>query len=210
MKLHNIAHVAAGIALAGILTACAGDEAEPEKSVPTATQTTANPDTESPSSILSSGAWETTGAKDAEGADVPLTDPRVKDFVGYAYFKDDGTFRMYNLDDSPKLQGDWKLSDDGKTRTIVAKDETGKELFTRDVDIETLTEDEFTYRVYPNESDKTVYFDIVHNPTDHEEPNAAGDAEGDSGEMGDHDMGDGDMSDHDMGDMDGGMGSATP
>ena len=71
-----------------------------------------------------------------------MTDARVKDFVGYAYFDDDGTFEMYNLDDSPKLQGDWTVSDDGKTRTIVAKDETGKELFTRDVDIRTLTDEE--------------------------------------------------------------------
>lgn len=203
MKTRTFAHVVASLALAGTLTACSGDS-EPEEALPPTVEVpTDTPDTETPSEILSSTAWETTGAKDATGADVPLTDAAVKDFVGYAYFDDDGTFEMYNLDDSPKLQGDWTVSDDGKTRTIVAKDETGKELFTRDVDIRALTADEFTYRVYPDENDKTVYFDIVHTPTDHEDPN---DAEDDMGmdDMGDHDM-DGDMN-GDMGDM----GTPTP
>lgn len=196
MNMRHLAQIVAAVALAGSLASCA-DEPEPQEALPTASEP-ATPDTETPSEILSATAWETTGAKDAEGADVPLTDARVKDFVGYAYFDDDGTFEMYNLDDSPKLQGDWTVSDDGKTRTIVAKDATGKELFTRDVDIRTLTAEEFTYRVYPDENDKAVYFDIVHTPTDHEEPESGDDAEDG---MDDHDM-EGDMD----GDMDGGMG----
>ncbi len=204
MSLRHLAQIVAAVALAGSLASCA-DEPEPQEALPTATEP-ATPDTETPSELLSTTAWETTGAKDAEGADVPLTDARVKDFVGYAYFDDDGTFEMYNLDDSPKLQGDWTVSDDGKTRTIVAKDETGKELFTRDVDIQTLTAEEFTYRVYPDENDKAVYFDIVHTPTDHEEPDSADDAEDD---MGTDDAEDG-MDGHDMdGDMDD-MGTPMP
>ena len=74
-----------------------------------------------PSQILASTPWETTGAKDASGGKVELSDPNVINFVGFAYFKDNGTFTMYNLDDSPKLRGDWSVSPDGKTRTIVAK-----------------------------------------------------------------------------------------
>jgi hypothetical protein len=198
MNVRQLAQIVASVALAGSLASCA-NEPEPQDALPTTTEP-ATPDSETPSEVLSATAWETTGAKDAEGADVPLTDARVKDFVGYAYFDDDGTFEMYNLDDSPKLQGDWTVSDDGKTRTIVAKDETGKELFTRDVDIRTLTDEEFTYRVYPAENDKTVYFDIVHTPTDHEEPESADDAEDG---MDDHDM------DGEMGDM-GDMGAETP
>ena len=57
---------------------------------------------------------------------------------------------MYNLDDSPKMHGDWSVTADGKTRTIVAKNDKGETLFTRVVDITVLTRAEFTYRIYPN------------------------------------------------------------
>lgn len=123
-----------------------------------------------PSEVLASVAWKTTNAKNNKGENVVLTDVNVANFVGFAYFKADGTFTMYNLDDSPKMHGDWTVSADGKTRTIVAKDAAGATLFTRVVDITVLTKDEFTYRIYPNNDDKSIYFDIVHTPTTHEEP----------------------------------------
>ena len=123
-----------------------------------------------PSEVLASTAWETTNAKNNKGENVALTDASVVNFVGFAYFRTDGTFSIYNLDDSPKSQGDWSVSADGKTRTIVAKNAAGQVLFTRVVDILTLTQQEFTYRVYTNANDKTVYFDIVHTPTTHKEP----------------------------------------
>lgn len=90
--------------------------------------------------------------------------------MGYAYFKTNGSFIMVNLDDSPKLQGTWSVSADGKTRTLVALNDDNEVLFTRVVDITVLTTTEFTYRIYPNNNDRTVYFDIVHTPTDHVEP----------------------------------------
>ena len=74
-----------------------------------------------PSQTLASTPWLTTNSKNAAGANVDLKDPNVVNFVGYAYFKADGTFTMYNLDDSPKMHGDWSVTADGKTRTIVAK-----------------------------------------------------------------------------------------
>ena len=40
--------------------------------------------------------------QNAAGTNVDLKDPNVVNFVGYAYFKADGTFTMYNLDDSLK------------------------------------------------------------------------------------------------------------
>ncbi|ADY50693.1 hypothetical protein Pedsa_0107 [Pseudopedobacter saltans DSM 12145] len=123
-----------------------------------------------PSEILASTFWETTDAKDSKGAHVNLKDANVSNFVGFAYFKADGTFTMYNLDDSPKMHGDWSVPADGKTRTIVAKNDKGEVLFTRVVDITVLTKQEFTYRIYPNADDKTVYFDIIHTPTAHAEP----------------------------------------
>jgi Domain of unknown function (DUF4822) len=64
------------------------------------------------------------------------------------------------------------VSPDGKTRTIVAKDDAGKEKFRRDVDILVLTDQEFTYRVHPDAANQAVYFDIIHTPTDHPEPAA--------------------------------------
>ncbi len=123
-----------------------------------------------PSEVLASTPWVTSNAKNNAGADVALTDPNVSNFVGFAYFKSNGTFTMYNLDDSPKMHGDWTVSADGKTRTIVAKNDAGAVLFTRVVDITVLTKQEFTYRVYPNNDDKSVYFDIIHTPTNHKEP----------------------------------------
>lgn len=125
---------------------------------------------QTPSEILASVSWQTTNAKNNKGENVVLTDANVANFVGFAYFKADGTFTMYNLDDSPKMHGDWTVSADGKTRTIVAKDNAGATLFTRVVDITVLTKNEFTYRVYPNSNDKSIYFDIVHTPTAHKEP----------------------------------------
>jgi hypothetical protein len=123
-----------------------------------------------PAETLASTPWETTNAKNSKGENVVLTDANVPNFVGFAYFKADGTFTMYNLDNSPKMHGDWTVSADGKTRTIVAKNDVGAVLFTRVVDITVLTKQEFTYRIYPDSNDKTVYFDIIHTPTTHAEP----------------------------------------
>lgn len=125
-----------------------------------------------PSAVLASTAWETTSAKDAKGAKVALTDEDVKNYVGWAYFKKDGTFTLYNLDDTAKGKGTWYVSPDGKKRTIVAKNADGSVQYTRTVEIVTLTEKEFTYRVYPEASNKAVYYDIVHTPTKHAEPRA--------------------------------------
>ena len=48
-----------------------------------------------------------------------LDNPAVASFVGWAYFKADGTYTMYNLDDSPKLHGDWTVAADGSTRATL-------------------------------------------------------------------------------------------
>lgn len=143
--------------LGTMLFSCSKDEVVVEKTL-------------TPSEVLASTAWETTNAKNNKGENVVLTDANVSNFVGFAYFKTDGTFTMYNLDNSPKMHGDWSVSADGKTRTIVAKNDAGATLFTRVVDITVLTKKEFTYRIYPNNSDKTIYFDIIHTPTTHKAP----------------------------------------
>lgn len=125
--------------------------------------------TMTPSQILSSTSWETTAAKNNAGERVALNDSNVAMYVGNAYFKADGSFTMFNLDDSYKMHGDWSVPADGKTRTLVVKDFANNVRFERVVDITILNKNEFTYRIYPNEGDKTIFFDIVHTPTKHAE-----------------------------------------
>lgn len=162
--------IAAGTLIAlGLLAGCSATGAV--DAVPGASSAASQEaETMTPAEVLASTAWETTGATDAAGKDVPLTDDDVKNFVGWAYFKDGGTFTMYTLDDAPKMQGDWTVTPDGATRHIVAKDAAGATLFERDSDIVALDDEEFTYRVFPDAADKSVYFDIIHTPTDHAEP----------------------------------------
>ena len=148
-----------------LLAACSTTGAE----APASSSSAAKSAAQTPSQVLSSTAWETTGAVDQDGEKVELTDDAAKNYVGFAYFKDGGSFQMYTLDDAPKMQGDWTVSEDGKTRHIVAKDDVGKTLFERDSEITKLTGDEFTYRV-PSEDDKGEYVDIIHTPTDHAQP----------------------------------------
>lgn len=128
--------------------------------------------TTTPSDVLSGTPWETTGAVDQDGNNVELTDENVADFVGWAYYDTDGTFTMYNLDDTPKMQGDWTVSADGTERVLVAKDADGEVLFERAVPITNLEPEEFTYRIVPDEAQPEVFYDIIHTPTDHSEPAA--------------------------------------
>ncbi len=123
-----------------------------------------------PAETLASTPWETTSAVDQDGNPVALDHPGVANFVGWAYYSPSGTFTMYNLDDTPKMQGDWSVTPDGTSRTITAKNDAGETLFTRVVPITVLTGDEFTYRVIPDATEPGTYFDIVHTPTDHPEP----------------------------------------
>jgi len=127
-----------------------------------------------PSETLASTPWKTTSARDAQGDRVALDDPAVSNFVGWAYFKGDGTFTMYNLDDSPKMHGDWSVAADGSSRWIAAKDANGAVLFQRVVPIVQLDKNVFTYRVFPNAADQSVYYDIVHTRTNHVEPGTDG------------------------------------
>lgn len=172
---------ATAISLAPTAGAFAADSTvAPTSSVATAVTT--------PSDVLAGTPWETTGAVDQDGNEVALTDENVADFVGWAYYNTDGTFTMYNLDDTPKMQGDWTVSPDGSERVLVAKDADGEVLFERAVPITELTPEEFTYRVVPDETAPEVYYDIIHTPTDHAEPAAAapsddGDAASDDEEL---------------------------
>ncbi|MFE6995100.1 DUF4822 domain-containing protein [Microbacterium sp. NPDC057659] len=170
--MRTIMLTASAFVALGLLAGCTAAPTEPAGAPASSSAASEEVAAQTPSDVLSSTAWETSGATDAAGADVALDDENVKNFVGWAYFKDGGSFTMYNLDDSPKMQGDWTVTEDGKTRHIVAKDDAGEVLFERDSDIVTLTDEEFTYRVFPDPENTEVYFDIIHTPTDHEEPAA--------------------------------------
>ncbi|MGG7470820.1 DUF4822 domain-containing protein [Chryseobacterium arthrosphaerae] len=125
---------------------------------------------QTPSQVLSSTPWETTGAKDKNGNSVTLTDASVAGYVGFAYFKADGKFAIYGLNDVLRSRGTWSVDAQGKTRTIAALNPDGTTIFTRDVEILVLNKNEFTYRIRPNSSDPSVYYDIIHTRTSHAEP----------------------------------------
>lgn len=142
---------------------------------------------QTPSDVLASTPWKTTGAVDQNGNRVALDDPSVANFVGWAYFDADGTFTMYNLDDSPKMHGDWSVTPDGSSRWIAAKNDAGQVLFQRVVPITQLDKNVFTYRVYPNAADTSVFYDIVHTKTNHVEPGTDGRGPGAHGNGGNGD-----------------------
>ncbi|WP_221626657.1 DUF4822 domain-containing protein, partial [Elizabethkingia meningoseptica] len=114
--------------------------------------------------------WETTGAKDKNGNSVALTDASVAGYVGFAYFKADGNFAIYGLNDVLRSRGTWSVDPQGKTRTIASLNPDGTVIFTRDVEILVLNRNEFTYRIRPNSADPSIYYDIIHTRTTHAEP----------------------------------------
>ncbi|WET48805.1 DUF4822 domain-containing protein [Chryseobacterium indologenes] len=125
---------------------------------------------QTPSQVLASTPWETTGAKDKNGANVALTDASVAGYIGFAYFKADGSFAIYNLTDVLRSRGTWSVDAQGKTRTITALNPDATTIFTRDVEILVLNRNEFTYRIRPNAADQSIYYDIIHTRTAHAEP----------------------------------------
>ncbi|PUB32704.1 uncharacterized protein DUF4822 [Elizabethkingia sp. YR214] len=123
-----------------------------------------------PSQILASTPWETTGAKDRNGNNVDLNDPRVNGFVGWAYFRADGNFAIYGLNDVLRSLGTWTVDAQGKTRNIKVLNPDGRVLVDRDVEILELNKDIFTYRIHSDSSDPANYYDIIHTRTSHAEP----------------------------------------
>ncbi|EPR80152.1 hypothetical protein L289_0911 [Acinetobacter gerneri DSM 14967 = CIP 107464 = MTCC 9824] len=53
-----------------------------------------------PKVLLAATPWLTTEAKDQNAQAVALDDARAKNYVGYAYFKKDGSFKI--ADSNPK------------------------------------------------------------------------------------------------------------
>ncbi|HEK2896181.1 DUF4822 domain-containing protein [Proteus sp. GOKU] len=113
--------------------------------------------------IMIEKVWVTTDAVDEKGNKISSDNTQVSNYFGIAEYYPNGTFIMFTPEGKQKMQGDWSMSDDGKLRTLVAKDTEGKTLFTRDVENITVKNDEYTYRIYPNADDRNTYFDIIHH-----------------------------------------------
>ncbi|WP_426477220.1 DUF4822 domain-containing protein [Chryseobacterium sp. CBSDS_008] len=156
--LKKLCYLSAAILLSASFVSCSDDDQE----IITEQQT--------PSQVLSSTPWETTGAKDKNGNSVALTDASVAGYVGFAYFKADGKFAIYNLTDVLRSMGTWSVDAQGKARTIAALNPDGTTIFTHNVEILVLNRNEFTYRIRPDSSDPSVYYDIIHTRTSHAEP----------------------------------------
>lgn len=108
--------------------------------------------------------WVTTEAIDQSGASVPAADERVAVYFGNAEYFPGGKFNMTTPDGQPKMHGLWSLSEDGKTRTLTVLDDQGRTRFIRTVENVKVEDNEYTYRIYPEEGKTAVYIDIVHHP----------------------------------------------
>ncbi|AZA79322.1 DUF4822 domain-containing protein [Chryseobacterium sp. G0186] len=157
--LKKLCYLSAAVILSASFVSCSNDD-DTEIAI----------EQQTPSQVLSSTPWETTGAKDKNGSSVALTDASVSGYVGFAYFKADGNFAIYSLTDVLRSRGTWSVDAQGKTRTIAALNPDGTTIFKRDVEILVLNKNEFTYRIRPNAADPSVYYDIIHTKTSHAEP----------------------------------------
>lgn len=105
-----------------------------------------------PSDILQSANWITTLVKDSVNTDVTAANQA---YVGYAVYRKDGSFTITDLSGNLRSSGTWAVTADGKKRILVTS------AFTRIVDIVTLKEDLFIYKIV-NVTGNTVT--VEHKP----------------------------------------------
>lgn len=128
----------------------------------TATTTAAEKKVNDYEAVMIDKVWVTTKAVDQDKKEVSPTNEQVANYFGLAEYYPNGTFKMTTLEGAPKMQGDWSFDSEGKTRSLTAKNDKGDVLFTRVVENITVTPEEYTYRIYPSQDDKSKYFDIIH------------------------------------------------
>ncbi|RMI33478.1 DUF4822 domain-containing protein [Nocardia stercoris] len=160
----------AAVAVCGLVTACGSIQAFFSPTTPVSSPPPPTVAADSLGTLLTATPWQTTAVQDPHGDPVPLTDDRVRPYLGFVYFARNGTFTAFGLDDAPAAHGDWWLTPDGKTRTMITKNPAGQEVSRRDVDVVILTDKEFVDRVRPDPTRNNDWFDIVHTPTDHRAP----------------------------------------
>jgi len=104
-----------------------------------------------PSDILASTKWKTTIVKDSVNNDVTASNQA---YVGYAIYGKDGSFTITDLSGALRSSGTWAITADGAKRILVTS------AFTRIVDIVTLNNALFTYKIV-NPSGRTVTVEHV-------------------------------------------------
>lgn len=125
----------------------------------------------SKSEILSKYVWNTTMVVDQNNNNLDLATAPAANYVGYAYYKTDGTFRIVDHQDRPRIFGTWKLTDNDTKRSLTVFRTDNTVAFERSVDLLKLTRNEFTYRIAPNAEAPSMFFDVKHAPVNHSEPN---------------------------------------
>lgn len=119
---------------------------------------------------LSSQNWETSEVLDEQGLSLNLTDSIVQKYVGYSFYKKDGDFRTVNLDNTNKMYGKWALLDEHKILHLDVYNSFNEVTEKINVQVLSLTDSLFSYRVNYDSSDNSKYLDIRNISTTHAEP----------------------------------------
>ncbi len=122
------------------------------------------------SEYLSGNIWITTKVTNANGEDVTKTDPMAQNYVGYAYYKPDGVFRIVSLSDAPKMYGKWAVTETDTKRVLDVFNSKNETAYTRTVDITELNDKVFTYKIIPDASTPEKFYIVEHKVDNHKEP----------------------------------------
>lgn len=146
---------------ASVLTSCNNDDNQSK-----------NQEDQRQPETLSNHVWITTEVSDQTGRVLNNNTQPASDYVGYAYYKTDGTFRIVDFNDRPRIFGTWELTDNNTKRLLRVYNTENTIAYERSVDIITLRNNLFTYRIVPNADNSSVFYNVAHRPvTDHPEPN---------------------------------------
>ena len=91
-------------------------------------------------------------------------DEFVSRLAGVTRYHNDGTFRSVSMDSALVLEGNWSISDDGKTLNLIGVGKEGRPGFNIVAPVLKLNNTEFSYRVYPNPDNRNQYFDVNLGP----------------------------------------------
>ncbi|MGG5577246.1 DUF4822 domain-containing protein [Myroides sp. C15-4] len=126
---------------------------------------------ETKTAMLAKHVWKTTEVRDNQKKKLDLGVQPAKTYAGFAYYRPDGTFRIIDFNDRPKMFGRWKLTDGETKRLLTVYNNDNTIAYARTIDFLALNNSLFTYRVVPNASQPAVYYDVDHQPvTNHPEP----------------------------------------
>ena len=114
--------------------------------------------------LLKTGTWITRSIHDSNGMIYSGKDAFVSRLAGVTRYHNDGTFRSVSMDSALVLEGNWTISDDGKTLNLIGVGKDGRPGFNIVAPVLKLNNTEFAYRVYPNPNNRNQYFDVNLGP----------------------------------------------